>query len=168
MLNHSGKVGEPMDKISNISQLFAAQKFKLTPQREAIVNVLLDNEKEHLSVEEVYMLVKNSYPHLGLATVYRTLELLCELHIVEKMNFGDGVARYDLRGSDHAHMHHHLICSVCGRLEEIKDDWLVELERRVEREYGFNVTDHRLDFKGTYGTCKRTGCQKGKKSKAVS
>lgn len=168
MLNHSGKVGEPMDKISNISQLFAAQKFKLTPQREAIVNVLLDNEKEHLSVEEVYMLVKNSYPHLGLATVYRTLELLCELHIVEKMNFGDGVARYDLRGSDHSHMHHHLICSVCGRLEEIKDDWLVELERRVESEYGFNVTDHRLDFKGTYGTCKRTGCQKGKKSKAVS
>lgn len=105
-----------------------------------------------------------------MATVYRTLELLCELHIVEKMNFGDGVARYDLRGNDHSHMHHHLICSVCGRLEEIKDDWLVELERRVEREYGFNVTDHRLDFKGTYGTCKRTGCKKAKAEadKAVS
>lgn len=66
MLNRSGKVGDQMDQISNISQLFAAQKYKLTPQREAIVNVLLDNEKDHLSVEEVYMLVKNSYPHLGL------------------------------------------------------------------------------------------------------
>lgn len=65
MLNRSGKVGDQMDQISNISQLFAAQKYKLTPQREAIVNVLLDNEKDHLSVEEVYMLVKNSYPHLG-------------------------------------------------------------------------------------------------------
>lgn len=64
MLNRSGKVGDQMDQISNISQLFAAQKYKLTPQREAIVNVLLDNEKDHLSVEEVYMLVKNSYPHL--------------------------------------------------------------------------------------------------------
>ncbi|QSF47142.1 Fur family transcriptional regulator [Paenibacillus tianjinensis] len=157
-----------MNPITNISQLFAAQNYKLTPQREAIVKVLLDNEEEHLSVEEVYMRVKSSYPHLGLATVYRTLELLCELHIVEKMNFGDGVARYDLRDYDHAHMHHHLICNVCGRLEEIKDDWLLELEQRLEAEYGFSVTDHRLDFKGTYNTCKRSGCKGEKERKAVS
>ena len=157
-----------MNPIANISQQFAAQNYKLTPQREAIVKVLLDNEEEHLSVEEVYMRVKSSYPHLGLATVYRTLELLCELHIVEKMNFGDGVARYDLRDDDHAHMHHHLICSVCGRLEEIKDDWLLDLEQRLEAEYGFSVTDHRLDFKGTYHTCKRTGCKGDRECKAVS
>ncbi|MFE4711719.1 MULTISPECIES: Fur family transcriptional regulator [Paenibacillus] len=156
-----------MNPIENISQQFAAHKYKLTRQREAIVQVLLDNEKEHLSVEEVYMLVKNSYPHLGLATVYRTLELLSELHIVEKMNFGDGVARYDLRDDTHAHMHHHMICHVCGRLEEIKDDWLLDLEKRLEREYGFTVTDHRLDFKGTYGTCKHTGCKRDKEKKAV-
>ncbi|AIQ46881.1 Fur family transcriptional regulator [Paenibacillus sp. FSL R7-0273] len=157
-----------MNPIANISQQFAAHNYKLTPQREAIVKVLLDNEEEHLSVEEVYMRVKNSYPHLGLATVYRTLELLCELHIVEKMNFGDGVARYDLRDDSHAHMHHHLICSVCGRLEEIKDDWLLELEQRLEREYGFSVTDHRLDFKGTYNNCRRTGCKGDKDRQAVS
>lgn len=156
-----------MNPIANISQQFAAQNYKLTPQREAIVKVLLDNEAEHLSVEEVYMRVKTSYPHLGLATVYRTLELLCELHIVEKMNFGDGVARYDLR-DDHAHMHHHLICNVCGRLEEIKEDWLLELERRLEVEYGFKVTDHRLDFKGTYKTCKQNGCKADKQKQAVS
>ncbi|MEK5236873.1 transcriptional repressor [Paenibacillus sp. FSL L8-0470] len=156
-----------MNPIANISQQFAAQNYKLTPQREAIVKVLLDNEEEHLSVEEVYMRVKTSYPHLGLATVYRTLELLCELHIVEKMNFGDGVARYDLR-DDHAHMHHHLICNVCGRLEEIKEDWLLELERRLEVEYGFKVTDHRLDFKGTYKTCKQNGCKVDKQKQAVS
>ncbi|MFC3746502.1 Fur family transcriptional regulator [Paenibacillus sp. GCM10012306] len=156
-----------MNPIENISQQFAAHNYKLTRQREAIVQVLLDNEKDHLSVEEVYMLVKNSYPHLGLATVYRTLELLSELHIVEKMNFGDGVARYDLRDESHAHMHHHLICHVCGRLEEIKDDWLLDLEKRLEHEYGFTVTDHRLDFKGTYGTCKQTGCKRDKEKKAV-
>lgn len=157
-----------MNRVANISQQFAAQNYKLTPQREAIVRVLLDNEKDHLSVEEVYMLVKRSYPHLGLATVYRTLELLSELHIVEKMNFGDGVARYDLRGDDHVHMHHHLICNVCGKLEEIKEDWLVELETRLAREYGFSVTDHRLDFKGTYNTCKGNGCKGDKECRAVS
>jgi len=154
-----------MNPIEHIAQQFAAQNYKLTSQREAIVQVLLNHEKEHLSVEEVYMLVKNSYPNLGLATVYRTLELLCELHIVEKMNFGDGMARYDLRGDETDHMHHHLICNVCGKLEEIKEDWLLELELRLEREYGFTVTDHRLDFKGSYHTCKSTGC---KKDRAVS
>lgn len=132
------------------------------------MRVLLDNEKDHLSVEEVYMLVKRKFPHLGLATVYRTLELLCELHIVQKMNFGDGVARYDLRDDDHMHMHHHLICNVCGKLEEIKDDWLVELEARVAREYGFSVTDHRLDFKGTYNSCQKSGCKGDKECRAVS
>ncbi|MDQ0195594.1 Fur family transcriptional regulator [Paenibacillus wynnii] len=157
-----------MNPIEHIAQQFAAQNYKLTSQREAIVQVLLDNEKDHLSVEEVYMIVKHSYPHLGLATVYRTLELLTELHIVEKMNFGDGVARYDLRGDEQAHMHHHLICNVCGKLEEIKDDWLVDLESRLEREYGFTVTDHRLDFKGSYNSCKSTGCKKDKECKAVS
>lgn len=75
------------------------------------------------------------------------------------MNFGDGVARYDLRDDDHVHMHHHLICNVCGKLEEIKDDWLVELEARVAREYGFSVTDHRLDFKGTYNSCQKTAAR---------
>jgi Fur family ferric uptake transcriptional regulator len=161
-------VGTRVNRVANISQQFAAQNYKLTPQREAIVKVLLDNEKDHLSVEEVYMLVKRSYPHLGLATVYRTLELLCELHIVEKMNFGDGVARYDLRGDDHVHMHHHLICNVCGKLEEIKDDWLLDLEARLANEYGFSVTDHRLDFKGTYNTCKESGCKGNKECQAVS
>lgn len=157
-----------MNPIEHIAQQFAAQNYKLTSQREAIVQVLLDNEKDHLSVEDVYMLVKNSYPHLGLATVYRTLELLSELHIVEKMNFGDGVARYDLRGNEHDHMHHHLICNVCGKLQEIKEDWLLDLEIRLEREYGFTVTDHRLDFKGSYNTCKSSGCKKDKDNKAIS
>jgi Fur family ferric uptake transcriptional regulator len=57
----------------------------------------------------VFMLVKAKFPDIGLATVYRTLELLSELHIVEKMNFGDGVARFDLRDDDLEHMHHQLI-----------------------------------------------------------
>jgi Fur family ferric uptake transcriptional regulator len=110
--------------------------------------------------------VKQKYSEIGLATVYRTLELLAELHIVEKMNFGDGVARYDLRGEDHEHMHHHLICDVCGSLQEIKEDWLGELEERLEREYGFKVSDHRLDFTGTFKSCSSGHCKK--ECKAVS
>lgn len=148
------------EEIDKINRHMLDKGYKLTMQRKATVRVLLENEKEHLSAEDVYMRLKDSYPGIGLATVYRTLELLNELHIVEKMNFGDGVARFDLRSDDHAHMHHHLICTECGALEEIKDDWLLALEQRIEREYGFKVSDHRLDFIGEYTSCKNGRCAK--------
>lgn len=141
-------------KIEKIKQQLQAQAFKLTPQREATVRVLLENEEDHLSAEEVFMLVKDKFPEIGLATVYRTLELLSELHVVEKMNFGDGVARYDLRNDRAHHHHHHLICVQCGSVNEIMEDFLIPLEERLEKELQFTVIDHRLDFHGICHKCK--------------
>ncbi|MBJ6360292.1 Fur family transcriptional regulator [Paenibacillus sp. GCM10012307] len=154
------------DEITRLNKQLAAKGYKLTTQREATLQVLLEHENDHLSAEDVFMLVKQKNPDIGIATVYRNLELFSELHIVEKMNFGDGVVRFDLRSDDHEHMHHHLICNSCGSLKEIKDDWLTELEERLEREYGFKVLDHRLDFTGVYHSCKDNNCKK--KHKAVS
>lgn len=151
-------------EMDRINRHLMANGFKLTTQREIILRVLLENEKDHLSAEGVFMLVKQKYSEIGLATVYRTLELLAELNIVEKMNFGDGVARYDLRGDEQEHMHHHLICEECGSLMEIKEDWLLELEERLEREYGFKVTDHRLDFIGRYKDCSKGDCKRERKA----
>lgn len=141
------------ERIEKIKQQLQSQAYKLTPQREATVRVLLENEEDHLSAEDVYMLVKTKAPEIGLATVYRTLELLSELHVVEKMNFGDGVARYDLRGDGNHHHHHHLICVQCGNVEEIMEDWLLPLEERLASEYNFTVIDHRLDFQGICRSC---------------
>jgi len=140
-------------RIEKIKQQLQSQGFKLTPQREATVRILLENEQDHLSAEEVYMLVKDIAPEIGLATVYRTLELLSELHVLEKLNFGDGVARYDLRSDDNHHHHHHLICVECGSVKEIKEDWLLPLEDRLFREFKFKVIDHRLDFQGICSEC---------------
>jgi Fe2+/Zn2+ uptake regulation proteins len=151
-------------EIDKIKRSLMENGYKLTTQREIIVRVLLENEQDHLSAEDVYMLVKEKFPEIGLATVYRSLELLSELQIVAKMNFGDGVARFDLRGHDHEHMHHHLICQQCGALEEIKEDWLTELEERLEREYGFKVLDHRLDFMGNYKACEGGECKRDRKA----
>lgn len=144
-------------RIEKIKQQLQEQGYKLTPQREATVRVLLENEEDHLSAEDVFMLVKDKAPEIGLATVYRTLELLTDLHVVEKMNFGDGVARYDLRNDSTHHHHHHLICIHCGTVDEIMEDWLVELELRLEKEYGFAVVDHRLDFQGICSRCREQG-----------
>lgn len=139
-------------RIEKIKQQLQSQGYKLTPQREATVRVLLENEEDHLSAEDVFMLVKDKAPEIGLATVYRTLELLSELHVVEKMNFGDGVARYDLR-DDGSHHHHHLICVQCGTVDEIMEDWLIPFEEKLAQESGFTVLDHRLDFQGICRHC---------------
>lgn len=127
--------------------------FKLTPQREATLLVLLENEKDHLSAEEIYFLVKQKSPEIGLATVYRTLEILTELHIVDKISFDDGLARYDLRKEGAKHFHHHLLCLECGNIEEIEEDLLGEVEQVVENRYHFQVTDHRLTFHGICQAC---------------
>lgn len=147
------------DQLKKINTQLAAKGYKLTSQRDATLRILLENEQDHMSAEEVYLKVRARFPKIGIATVYRALELLCELHIVEKMNFGDGVARYDLRNDEHEHMHHHMICSQCGEVREIKEDWLQLLEKKLEKEYGFTVTDHRLDFIGSFQSCDSTSCK---------
>ncbi len=127
--------------------------YKLTPQREATVLVLLENEKDHLSAEEIYMLVKLKTPDIGLATVYRTLEMLTELNVLDKVNFNDGLSRYDMRKEGAKHFHHHLLCLECGNIDEIEEDLLGDVEKIVETNFCFKVTDHRLTFHGICQSC---------------
>jgi Fur family ferric uptake transcriptional regulator len=140
-------------KIEKIKHQLQSQGYKLTPQREATVRVLLEHQEDHLSAEDVFMLVRDKAPEIGLATVYRTLELLSEIHVLEKMNFGDGVSRYDLRHDTNRHHHHHLICTKCGAVDEIMEDWLGVLEERLAHRFQFQVIDHRLDFMGICYRC---------------
>ncbi|ALV20983.1 MULTISPECIES: ferric iron uptake transcriptional regulator [Carnobacterium] len=128
--------------------------YKLTSQREATMKVLLEKESEHMSAEEIYLLVKKVNPDIGLATVYRTLEMLTELEIVNKVSFDDGLARYDLKKDGAKHFHHHLLCTQCGDIEEVHEDLLEEIEAIVESRFQFLVKDHRLTF---HGICKK--CQ---------
>ncbi|MGM8366448.1 ferric iron uptake transcriptional regulator [Virgibacillus sp. W0181] len=141
-------------RIDRIKKQLHAKSYKLTPQREATLRVLLEREEDHLSAENVFLLVKEKAPEIGLATVYRTLELLSELKIVDKINFGDGVSRYDLRKEGVEHFHHHLVCIECGAVDEIIEDLLGEVEQIVEQDWEFQVKDHRLTF---HGICKQ--CQ---------
>ncbi|SFL69329.1 ferric iron uptake transcriptional regulator [Salibacterium qingdaonense] len=140
-------------RIDRIKKQLHSQSYKLTPQREATVRVLLENEKDHLSAEDVYLLVKEKAPEIGLATVYRTLELLNELEVVDKINFGDGVSRYDLRKEGADHFHHHLVCIECGSVDEIQEDLLGDVEKVVESNWNFKIKDHRLTFHGVCHRC---------------
>jgi Fur family ferric uptake transcriptional regulator len=127
--------------------------YKLTPQRKVILNAFMDNVKGHLSAEDIYGIVKSSNPEIGLATVYRTLELLADIGVLQKMNFGDGRSRYEF-AQEKEHHHHHLICLSCGEVLEFTDDLLESLETTVVGKTGFKILDHQLKF---YGYCKK--CQ---------
>lgn len=151
------------NRLEKIKKQLHTSSYKLTPQREATLRVLLEHESDHLSAEDIYLLVKEKSPEIGLATVYRTLELLTELKIVDKINFGDGVSRYDLRKEGANHFHHHLVCIECGSVEEIREDLLEDVELIVEKRWNFIVKDHRLTFHGICRNCqakakKKKGC----------
>jgi Fur family ferric uptake transcriptional regulator len=152
-------------RINQIKKELHSQGYKLTPQREATLTVLLEREEDHLSAEEVFLLVKDKAPEIGLATVYRTLDLLTELGIVDKINFGDGVARFDLRKEGIDHFHHHLVCMECGSVEEIIEDLLVDVEKIVEEKWQFRVKDHRLTFHGICKNCQEATLETRKKIK---
>lgn len=124
---------------------------KLTLQRRSVLDVLIEHNDEHLSTEEIYGEVKKKYPEIGLATVYRTVQLFEEMGIVDRLNFDDGCSRFELASEDSVHHHHHLICETCNRVYEVENDLLSEIEAEIERVYQFKIHDHNLMF---YGKCK--------------
>ncbi|MCT4595048.1 MAG: transcriptional repressor [Anaeromicrobium sp.] len=130
--------------------------YKLTPQRRATLDTVIENKGKHLSTEEIYDIVKEKCPEIGLATVYRTLQLLDELDIISKINLDDGCSRYELNNDDDNHQHHHLICTKCGAIIEVGVDLLDELESEIERNYNFTISDHKVKFFGHCSKCNKS------------
>lgn len=124
---------------------------KLTTQRQAVLDIITENDGEHLSCEEIFDLVREDHPEIGLATVYRTLLLLESMELVYKLNLDDGCSRYELNKNKEDHRHHHLICTKCGAVAEVEEDLLESLEEQILKSKGFIVKDHRVKF---YGYCK--------------
>lgn len=133
--------------------------YKMTSQRKAILDVLIENDGKHLSTEEIYELVKKKYPEIGVATVYRTLLLFDSMELVYKLDFDDGCSRYELNKNKEDHRHHHLICMGCGSVSEVEEDLLDSLEEEILNKKGFVVKDHRVKF---YGFCKKCFDETGK------
>ncbi|MCL2817099.1 MAG: transcriptional repressor [Clostridiales bacterium] len=129
--------------------------YKLTPQRQAVYDVIAGHGDKHLKCEEIYLLLAAEFPRIGLATVYRTLGVLTEVGLLSKVNFDDGFLRYELNSSPaDVHRHHHLICLRCGRIDEAVDDLMEELEKAVLEASGFQVEDHSVKMYGYCRSCR--------------
>ena len=106
----------------------------------------------HLSVEELYGIVKKKEPSIGQVTVFRTLKLLEEAGIANPVNFGDRTVRYEI--SFKTKHHDHLVCVNCGKVIEVLDTKLEKRKEKICQKYNFSSSHHRLEI---FGTCK--GCQ---------
>jgi Fur family transcriptional regulator, ferric uptake regulator len=141
----------------NLKSILREKGYKLTSQREALLDVLEQNNGSHLGIEEIHELVKRSHPEIGIATTYRTLLLFEHMGIVQKLDLDDGYSRYELNSQGMAHRHHHLICLKCGAIYEVKEDLLDTLEQQILYEQGFIVEDHSVKL---YGICKDCSVKK--------
>jgi len=140
-----------MTQLEKYEAVIADSGSKLTKQRRQILKIILDNSFNHFSAEELYEVVKKVDESIGIATVYRTLELFESLKFLRNVKIKkDGIKHYDVLDLDEKnHFHHHLICLKCNNIIEIADE-LHCYEAFIQKKYGFNVSDHDLIF---YGTC---------------
>ena len=138
-------------------ELLKEKGLKVTRQRMAVLEAIGSCPQEHLTAEEIFELVKVGCPDIGLATVYRTIQLLRDLRLVDRIEFDDGIVRYEMGSaleSAGKHRHHHLVCIKCGRGISFQDDLLEELEGKIIATTGFRVVDHEVKL---YGYCVECG-----------
>ncbi len=139
-----------VDKRTIFKEFVARKGLKWTKQREVILDEFL-NSKDHLSTEDLYLEIRSKNPHIGYATVYRTLKLFAECGIAKERDFGAGQVLYELshRG-DH---HDHLICTGCGAIIEFEDRRIEQLQAKVARDHQFAMVSHRLEIFGLCAKC---------------
>ena len=121
-----------------------ARGLRMTDQRRILARVIGEAE-DHPDVEELYARASAVDPRISLATVYRTVKLLEEAGILEKVEFGDGRARYEDAERDH---HDHLIDVNTGQVIEFVDPEIEALQERIAARLGYRLIGHRLELLG--------------------
>ncbi|MBD83804.1 MAG: transcriptional repressor [Acidiferrobacteraceae bacterium] len=137
-----------MDNVSSLSSIEKAcieKGMKMTDQPRVIARVLSDST-DHPDVEGVYRRASEMDPKISIATVYRTLRLFDIANIIDRHDFGDGRARYEV-SAEGSH-HHHLIDMKTGDVLEFENGELEKIKRRIARELGYRLVGERLELYG--------------------
>lgn len=143
-----------MNKETLLNNQLSKKKLRLTKQRSVIVKAFLEMEP-HVTAEELHQKMLRQKQTVGLATIYRTLNLLSLWGLVQQRQFGEGPALYELHETLHRHHHHdHLICTGCGTIIEFKEPRIETLQDEVAKQYQFTVNYHKHELYGLCTTCK--------------
>lgn len=134
-----------------LEDYISQHNLKITKQRRAVLEAFLSSE-DHVSAEELYKLVTEKEPKIGLATVYRTLNLLTQSGLAVELDFGDGQKRYEHK---YMHSHHdHMICTECGKIIEFQHPMIEKLQEEIAKRHDFQMTSHKLDMFGLCSECR--------------
>ena len=120
-----------------------SQNIRMTSQRQVIVKVIEDSE-DHPDVDLLYRRAVAVDDTISIATVYRTVKLLEEAGAIERLEFGDGRARYEESGEHHEH----LVDIETGEVIEFYNEELEEMKRAIAEQMGYELVDHRLELFG--------------------
>jgi Fur family transcriptional regulator, ferric uptake regulator len=124
---------------------------RLTGQRLLLLQLIEDHEG-HLDAHELFRLASERNPRLSLSTVYRTMNLLRDLGLVNEVHLGEEHHHYELRSpSDHCH----LVCASCGKVIEIGGELIEQLKATVAVQQDFEISEAQVDFVGLCGDCRR-------------
>jgi len=123
---------------------------KSTGQRDDIARVFFELSR-HISAEELYAEVRKVNPHVGYATIYRTLKLLKECELLYERHFDEGQARYEVAGEHH---HDHFICDRCAKIIEFENDEIEEMQQRIAEKLGVTLTHHKMELYGVCAECR--------------
>ncbi len=146
---HRMQRNDPQQRFETIVQKMRENSHKLTPQRLAVARILACSEG-HPSVEAIYERLRDDYPTMSLATVYRSVMLIKSLGEVLELGFPDGGNRYD---GNKPYPHPHVICVNCKKIIDPELPSLQDLTREVTAASGFKILTHRMDFFGICGAC---------------
>jgi len=135
---------------AKIVEALRRRGYKATPQRIAICRFVLHN-RAHPTAQETYREVRQAYPTVSLATVYKTLSVLSELGLVQELPLGHGEARFD----SYVEPHVNLVCRRCGNISDLEHRLAREIVTRVAAVANFTPTGQRLDMYGICQKCSR-------------
>ena len=124
---------------------------RLTTPRQAIIK-LVAPRNDHFSAQEVWDEVRSQYRGIGRATVFRTLDLLAELGVLNRIHTGDSCHRYTVCETRH---HHHLMCVECGKVMPLEAAGIEQQIRRMAGEAGFELLTHHLELIGRCASCRQ-------------
>ena len=122
-------------------------RYRLTKQRAAVLRALGDGT--HLSAETILERVRADMPGVSLGTIYRTLDILREIGLVQVFSFGGIAARYEAT----LEKHHHMLCTVCRSLVNVRVDSLAGIAQAIAREEGYTEIDYAMTIVGRCSGC---------------
>ena len=132
--------------MDHIASIFKEKKLKLTPQRLAVYNYLI-NTTAHPSADTIYTDIHVQYPTMSLATVYKALKTLVEVGLIQEINVGEGNFRYDANSFPHPHLQ----CLKCGKVDDFLNFTLDDLNASAQMHTDYKIVSSKVYF---YGYCK--------------